>query len=109
MSFQTLKTFVHLRNTNEDILDEKRELSDPAYKATQPKYSQTQKRSKDIYKTVHVTSVTQLKVHKAIVLKYFSSTKKTIITIYLTILLPVLPSSAILESAMRHPYAFPRT
>ncbi len=29
MSFQTHKTFVHLRNTNEDIFDEIRELSDP--------------------------------------------------------------------------------
>ncbi len=30
MSFQTRKTFVHLQNTNEDIFDEIRELSDPA-------------------------------------------------------------------------------
>ncbi len=29
MLFQTRKTFVHLRNTNEDIFDEFRELSDP--------------------------------------------------------------------------------
>ncbi len=29
MSFQTRKTFVHLRNTNEDIFDEFQELSDP--------------------------------------------------------------------------------
>ncbi len=28
MSFQTRKAFVHLRNTNEDIFDEFRELSD---------------------------------------------------------------------------------
>ncbi len=29
MLFQTRKTFVHLRHTNEDIFDEIRELSDP--------------------------------------------------------------------------------
>ncbi len=29
VSFQTCKTFVHLQNTNEDILDEIGELSDP--------------------------------------------------------------------------------
>ncbi len=30
LSFQIHKTFVHFRNTNEDIFDEIRELSDPA-------------------------------------------------------------------------------
>ncbi len=30
MSFQTRKTFIHLRTTNEDIFDEILELSDPA-------------------------------------------------------------------------------
>ncbi len=30
MSFQTRKTCVHPQNTNEDIFDEIRELSDPA-------------------------------------------------------------------------------
>ncbi len=30
MLFQTRKTFIHLRNTNEDIFDEIQELSDPA-------------------------------------------------------------------------------
>ncbi len=30
MLFQTHKTFVHIRNTNEDIFDEIRGLSDPA-------------------------------------------------------------------------------
>ncbi len=39
MSFQTHKTFVHLRDTNSDILDEIWELSDPAYTATQLKRS----------------------------------------------------------------------
>ncbi len=29
MSFQTRKTFIHLQKTNEDILDEIQELSDP--------------------------------------------------------------------------------
>ncbi len=60
MLFQTRKTFVHLRNTNEDVFDEIRELSDPPETATQLKCSQVQKRSKYISKTVHVTSVAQL-------------------------------------------------
>ncbi len=57
MSFQTHKTLVNLRNTNNDIFNEIRELSDPAYTTMQLKCSQTQKRNKDIVKTVHVTSV----------------------------------------------------
>ncbi len=43
MQFQTHKTFVHLWNT---IFDEIRELSDPAYTATQ--LFKPQKGSKDI-------------------------------------------------------------
>ncbi len=42
MSFQTRKTFIHLRNTNDEI----EELSDPPLTATQLKCSQVQKRSK---------------------------------------------------------------
>ncbi len=62
MSFQTHKTSIHLRNTNEDIFDEIRELSDPAQTAKQRTCSQVHKRSKYICKTVHVTSVAQLQV-----------------------------------------------
>ncbi len=29
MTFQTRKTFIHLQNTNEDVFDEIRELSNP--------------------------------------------------------------------------------
>ncbi len=60
MSFQTCKTFVYFWNTNQDIFDEIRELSGPQYTAAQLKYSQVQKRSKDIGKIVHVTLVVQL-------------------------------------------------
>ncbi len=35
MLFQTFKTFVHLQNTNGDIFDEIRELSDPVGEATE--------------------------------------------------------------------------
>ncbi len=59
MSFQTCKTFVHLRNTYQDIFDKFRELSNPPLDS---KYSYTinvQKRSKDIIKIIHVTSVVQ--------------------------------------------------
>ncbi len=51
MSIQTHKTFDHLQNTNEDIHNEIRELSDPE------KTFKGQKGSKDIIKIVHVTSV----------------------------------------------------
>ncbi len=60
MSFQTCKTFIHLRNTNEDIFDEIRELSGSVEAAMPLKCSQTQKRSKDIGKIVHMTSEVQL-------------------------------------------------
>ncbi len=43
MSFQTRKTFVHLRNTNYGIFDEIRELSDPAYTAMELLYSKPRK------------------------------------------------------------------
>ncbi len=36
MSFQTCKTFVHLQNTNSDIFDEFRELSDPPINSKDP-------------------------------------------------------------------------
>ncbi len=59
MSFQAHKTFVNLRNTNEDIFDEIRELSGRIdSKATD--MFKAQQDSKDIVKIVHVTSVVQM-------------------------------------------------
>ncbi len=60
MSFQTCKTFVHLRNTNEDIFDEFRELSDPPIDSKDPYTIKVQKRSKDIVKIIHVASVVRI-------------------------------------------------
>ncbi len=51
--------------TNEDMFDEIWELSDPAKTTTQLKCSQTLKRSKDISKIAHVTSVVQLQFFEA--------------------------------------------
>ncbi len=62
MSFQTRKTFVHLRNTNKNIFDEIRELSDPPIDSKGTITIKVQKRSKDIDKIVHVTSVVQPEV-----------------------------------------------
>ncbi len=47
--FQTCKTFVKLRKTNEDVFDEFRELSDPPIDSKDPNTI------KDIVKVVHVT------------------------------------------------------
>ncbi len=54
MLFQTCKTSLHLRNTNEDIFDAF--LPD----SKDPYMIEAQKRSKEIIKTVHVTSGVQL-------------------------------------------------
>ncbi len=43
MSFQTCKTFVHLRNINQDIFDEFRELSDPPTDSKDPNTIKVQK------------------------------------------------------------------
>ncbi len=60
MLLQIRKTFfVHLLNTKLDIFYEIWEFSYPAWIATQLQCSQLQKRSKDIGKIVHVTSVIQ--------------------------------------------------
>ncbi len=48
MMFQTFKTFVHLRYTNEDIFDVIRELCDPALDSKGTTTFKAQKRSKDI-------------------------------------------------------------
>ncbi len=50
MLFQTHKTFVHLQNTNEDIVYESRELSDPPIDSKDPYTIKAQKHSKDIVK-----------------------------------------------------------
>ncbi len=59
MLFQTCKTSLHLRNTNEDIFDAFRELS-VLPDSKDPYMIEAQKRSKEIIKTVHVTSGVQL-------------------------------------------------
>ncbi len=59
MSFQTCNTFIHLRNTNEDIFDAFGELSDPPIDSKDPYTIKAQKRSKEIIKIIHVTSVVQ--------------------------------------------------
>ncbi len=59
MSFQTRKAFVHLWNTNEDIFDAFRELSDPPIDSKDLNTIKAKKRSKDIVKIIHVTSVVQ--------------------------------------------------
>ncbi len=59
LSFQTCKTFVHLRNTNLDIFDEFWELSDPPIDSKDPYTIKVQKGSKDIVKIIHVTSGVQ--------------------------------------------------
>ncbi len=57
MSFQTRKTFVHLRNTNEDIFDEFWELSDPPIDIKDPNTIKVQKCSKDIVKIILTLSL----------------------------------------------------
>ncbi len=52
MSFQTRKTFVHLRSTNKDICDAFRELSDPPIDSKDPNMIKALKRSKDIGKII---------------------------------------------------------
>ncbi len=46
MLFQMCKTFVYLRNTNQDIFDEFRDLSDPPIDSKDPNTIKAQKRSK---------------------------------------------------------------
>ncbi len=58
MSFYTRKTAVHLQNTNEDIFDAYRELSDPD--SNEINTINVQKRSNEIGKIIHVTSGVQL-------------------------------------------------
>ncbi len=58
MLFQTCQTFVHLRNTK-IFFDEFWDLSDPPIDSKDPNTFKVQKRSKDIVKIIHVTSVVQ--------------------------------------------------
>ncbi len=77
-SFQSRKTFVHLRNTNLDIFDEIWELSDPNDR-------------NEIDRNVVRTSINQwINRNFTNLRKYFFHAKKTKITFYLTILLPEL-------------------
>ncbi len=59
MSFQTRKTFVHLRNINEDILAEFGELSNPPTDRIVITTINVQKRSKEISKIILVSSGVQ--------------------------------------------------
>ncbi len=59
MSLQIRKTFVQVQNTNEDIFDKFRELSDPPIDRKDPNMIKAKKRSKEIVKIIDVTSVLQ--------------------------------------------------
>ncbi len=59
MLFQTRKTFVRLRNTNEDICDAFWELSDLHIDSKVIKTINVQKRSKEIGQIIHETSGVQ--------------------------------------------------
>ncbi len=59
MSFQTRKTSVYLLNTNVDIFDASRELSDPAKDSKCPYTINVQKHCKEIGKIIYMTSWVQ--------------------------------------------------
>ncbi len=59
MSFQTRKTFFHLRNKKYDVFDEIWELSEPCIDSNTIDIFKAQKGSKDINKIVHVISAFQ--------------------------------------------------
>jgi len=59
MLLQTHKTFVHLRDTNEDIFKEIREVSEPPIGNKFIATFKAQKARKDIFKKDHVTTVVQ--------------------------------------------------
>ncbi len=59
MLFQTRKTSVHLRNTNEDIFDGILRALRPYIDNTGPYKIKVQKHSKEIGKIIHVTSGVQ--------------------------------------------------
>ncbi len=92
MLFQTRKTFIHFQNSNENIFDVIRELSDPAQTAMQLKCSQTQKCSKDIRgSTVILQSYENT----------FSARKIQKLWLYSTILLLQITSSTIMDIMQR--------
>ncbi len=64
MSFQTHKSFVRLWNTNEDIFDAFRQLSDSSIDRNVINMTNVQKRSKEIGKIIHVTSGVQHRQHR---------------------------------------------
>ncbi len=55
-----LMTIVHPWDTNYDIFDALRELSDPSIDSKDPYTIKARKRSKEMDKIIHVTSVVQL-------------------------------------------------
>jgi len=59
MSFHTRKTFVHLQKTYKDIFDKIRWLSEACIASKTINTFNVQKATKDVFKTVHVTTVVQ--------------------------------------------------
>ncbi len=102
MSFQTRKTFIHLRNTRYFWLNQS------SLTLHRQQHNWTVPRPRNVVRT----SVKQSMWHQwlgfnfAKIQEYFLCAKKKII--YSTILLPEIPSSAILESTMTHVFTFTR-
>ncbi len=65
MSFQTRKSFVRLRNTIEDILDENQEVCDCPIDCQVNSTVKAQKSMKNIVKIVHLPSVVQSELYEA--------------------------------------------
>ncbi len=82
MSFQTRKSFVRLRKTIEDILDENWDACDCPIDCQVINTVKAQKTMKDIVKIVHLPSVVQLEYNEA-TRTLFLCSKKTTITIRL--------------------------
>ncbi len=61
MLLQTCETFVHLRNTNEDSLDEIRELSDPPIDSKGHETFKVQKGTKNIIKSFALLTYTRMR------------------------------------------------
>ncbi len=65
MSFQTRKSFIRLRNTNVDILDENRETCDCPIDCQVILTVKAQKSMKSIARMVHLPSVVQSEFYDA--------------------------------------------
>ncbi len=65
MSFQNRKSFVHLRNTIQDILDENRETCDCPIDCQVINTVKAQKSMKSIIRVVHLPSVVQSEFYEA--------------------------------------------